>query len=323
MYPNCCCADLRLKTACWTSSSELQQKSWRSGPGSVACERYYNAVLSDDGDLDTQSVEKRLSEVESDADPILVKLLEGGSLSPEERNKLALFITVQDYRSPRRRQEFADLALAIEHHGLSSTWPTSLEHYKEIVRTASQNRRRFDENRPRADSRIKIEENGTIVLAREDTVKCLNIAEHLAPVVANMDWTLLRAPEGKRFILSDSPVQVFEERSSLPEHTGPGYWRPNSKVSFPLTPSVCLVATHAGVRGIFRPKRLRWGDATSNDWRFLNDLQLGASYRQVYATQATDGLKRACAKLPEAQSELSFMPIAVDGSPVSVKLRRR
>lgn len=217
-------------------------KSWRCGPGRVACERHYNAVRDLDGQLDTQSVEKRLADVESRAEPAIAKLLGGADLSRDERWDLALFITTQDFRSPRQRQVFADLLLAIEHHGLPATGPQSIEHYTEIVLQAARNPRPFEPARPRRDSRLILEDDGNIAVAREDTVQVLNAAAYMAPMVALMRWVLLRAPEGKRYLLSDSPVQLSEGRDTLPEHTGPGYWRPDTFISFPLSPSECLVA---------------------------------------------------------------------------------
>ncbi|MQX94742.1 DUF4238 domain-containing protein [Sinorhizobium medicae] len=296
-------------------------RAWRSAPEGVACERYYNAVRTEQGELDTQAIEKRLGEIESNAEPILQKLLEGTSISGEERSKVALFITAQDFRSPRRRQEFADLALAVEHNGLSSSLPTSIEHYKQLVIAASESRSSFDPSKPRVDDRLKVEEDGTVSVAREDAVRALAAAGTFAPVVADMDWVLLKAPDGKRFVISDSPVQLYEDLGGLPKHTGAAYWRESSKVTFPLTPSVYLIAAHA--TGLLRPNRLRRRDGTSSDWRFLNDLQLRSCYRQLYATEATAGLKERCAKLPKLLNSLSFMPTTEDGLPVPVKVRRK
>ncbi len=195
-------------------------RAWRSAPEGVACERYYNAVRTEQGELDTQAIEKRLGEIESNAEPILQKLLEGSSISGEERSKLAFFITAQDFRSPRRRQEFADLALAVEHNGLSSSLPTSIEHYKQLVIAASESRSSFDPSKPRVDDRLKVEEDGTVSVAREDAVRALAAAGTFAPVVADMDWVLLKAPDSKRFVISDSPVQLYEDLGGLPNRGG-------------------------------------------------------------------------------------------------------
>jgi hypothetical protein len=267
------------------------QRTWRSRPEKVACERFYNATRAPDGGLDTQTVEKQLGDIETAAAPLIEVLRNGGELTPSDRMVVATFVAVQDFRSVRKRQQYADALLAFEHNKLGDKAPLSAEQMLDLMRDASRNKSQLSPQQGFADPRLRLDDDGTVTASREDTVKALDAAFHFAPNIADMQWMLFTADPGHPFLLCDSPVVLWEDPRTLPEHTGPGYWRPETRVSLPLSPTCLLVAHHAPRQHLASrmtrrliPKR----QATGKEVRFFNALQMQAAYRQIYAIQASD-----------------------------------
>lgn len=213
--------------------SRSEGLSFRASPKNVACQRYYNAAKLDSGKIDTQIIERELSRIEGSGSAAVRALLSGAKPTAEQREVFALFLTSQDFRSPRRRQEFADMLLGIKHNKFGRDTVKSVESYVRAVTQASERSDKLDVTKLLDESELRIEEDGTISVSMEGTIRTLSAAKHFAPVVSEMDWHLFRAPRGKSFIISDSPVQLYESPETLEKLIGPAYWRQGSYISFP------------------------------------------------------------------------------------------
>ncbi|WP_243651996.1 DUF4238 domain-containing protein [Primorskyibacter sedentarius] len=297
--------------------------SFRASPKDVACQRYYNAAKLDSGEVDTQTIEKELSQVEGAGPAAVHALLSGAKPTVEQREDFALFLTSQDFRSPRKRQEFADMLLGIEHNKFGEETGKSVESYVREITQASERRDEFDVAKLTDESGLRIDEDGTISVSFEATIRSLSAAKHFAPVVSKMDWHLFRAPRGMRFIISDSPVQLYESPETLEKFSGPAYWRQGSYISLPLTPEVCFVASHRPKSsGVELPPQFAVREAKGSDIRFFNQLQLAGCLKQVYATSDYPWLHKKSAELPEPNTNLSFMPVSAEGVRISVTAKR-
>jgi hypothetical protein len=296
---------------------------FRAEPENVAVQRYYHAERTEAGEIDTQRIENELSQIEGDGSSVVRDLLSGKKPTADQRNAFALFLTSQDFRSPRKRQDYADMLLGIEHHKLEKNTVRSVEDYTRVIKQASDVTKPFDASALSNGSELTVDENGIVSVGFEATIRALQAAKHFAPIVAEMDWRLLRAPSGTGYVIGDSPVQLYEEPSTLEMHTGPGYWRPGSNIAMPLTSEVCFVASHSlpHRERIWRPG-FTAAEAKGSEIRFLNQLQLDGCYNQVYATADFPWLAKKTAALPAAPNRLSFMPVGADGNAVSVETKR-
>jgi hypothetical protein len=296
---------------------------FRSAPEGVAVQRYYNAAKLESGEVDTQTIEKKLGTIEAAGSVVMELMLSGTSPTPQQRADFSLYLTSQDFRSPRKRQEFADMLLGIEQQGFAARTVTSVENYIREVKQASAAAKDLDSSKFSAGGVLKLEEDGSVTVGFEETVRALAAAEHFAPSVAQMDWHVFRAPKGDEYIISDSPVQLYEDLRNLPKHTGPGYWRPGTYIALPLTRDVCFLASHPGEN-----RELKWRsrffvrEAKRSDVRFYNSLQVNGCFKQVYASSPFSWLATKTASLPELKSRLSFMPFDSDGKPISVDMKR-
>jgi len=302
-----------------------KSRSFRSKPDRVACERFYNATLQPDGTIDTQSVEKRLSEIETCSAPLMRKLVAGEGLSADERKVLSNFIAIQDFRSLRKRQEYSDLILAVEHHKLRAQTPTSVEEMLRLVRNACENPKQFELEARFEDAGLRFDGDGTVCISREETMAALNAAAHFGPVISEMKWTLFQAEKTFPFIISDSPVVLWENPKTLEKHAGPAYWRPGTLVSLPLSPTIMFVASYASETSFvaqLESERVATQAATNRHVRFFNELQILGAHRYVYATTDNDGLRRKIARLQPRETAIAFAPRDASGNPISVHMIR-
>ena len=297
--------------------------AFQARPDGMAFQRYYYAAKNDSGKIDSQTVEKELSQIEGDGSAAIRELLDGVKLSSETRTNFSVFLTSQDFRSPRRRQEFADMLLGIEHHKFDHRIVESVEKYVQAVTAASERNTELDVSRISEESELTVEADGAIAVSFEATIRALSAAKHFAPVVSEMDWHLFHAPRGQRFIISDSPVQLYEDPKTLEKFGGPAYWRPGSHVSLPLSPSVCFVASHRTKSSAsWVPKVVHARQAKGSDVRFFNQRQIIGCLRELYSTSNFDWLNKKAAELPPYKSPLSFMPRTTEGDRQSVTTKR-
>lgn len=296
---------------------------FRTDPSNVACQKYYNAIKIDRENIDTQTIEKELSQIEGAGSDVINAILSGSPPTQQQREDLSLFITSQDFRSPRRRQEYADMLLGIEHHKFTDNTTASVENYIRDVIEASGSKKEFDFSNISTESELRIDDDGTITVDFEATIHALSTAKHFSPIVSEMDWHLFRAPRGNNFIICDSPVQIYESPATLEKFSAPAYWRKGSYISIPLASDACLVASHRpATEGFKWPPRFTVTEAKGSDVRFLNQLQLFGCLKQIYANFEYNWLGKKCATLPARGPQLSFMPVDENGKSLSVKMDR-
>lgn len=295
----------------------------RNSTDNVALQRYYYATTNKAGEIDTQTVESRLSQIEGAGSAVIQRLINGDNISTSARNDFAIFLTSQDFRSPRRRQEFAEMQLGIEHHRFNAKTVKSLESYVRAVSLASESNETFDISKISKESKLTVEEDGTISIRLQDTIQALSAAEKFAPVVLGMDWHIYHAPRGQKFIISDSPVQLYESPDTLGDFSGPAYCRLGTCVSLPLSSTVCFVASHPAQSKVLAfTEAVQIKTATGAEVRFFNQTQIDGCLNQLYASSNFDWLNKKTLNLPTYESRLSFIPKTEEGRPRLIKTKR-
>ncbi len=215
------------------------------------------------------------------------------------------------------------MLLGIEHNKFGEDTVRSVESYVRAVTQASERGHELDVAKLSVESGLKVDEDGTISVSFEATIRALSAAKHFAPAVSKMDWHLFRTPRGTSLIISDSPVRLYESQETLEKFSGPEYWRQGSYISLPLTSEVCFVASHrTKSNGVELPPKFTVREAKGSDIRFFNQLQLVGCLKQVYATSDYPWLHKKSAELPEPKTNLSFMPVSAEEIRITVTAKR-
>jgi hypothetical protein len=80
-----------------------------------------------------------------------------------------------------------------------------------------------------------------VVDSKSALAESLSATPVLAAQLANLNWCLCEAPVKRQFVTSDSPLCVFAETPNG-LILGAGFGLPQIEVSFPMSPSTCLLA---------------------------------------------------------------------------------
>ena len=183
-----------------------------------------------------------LSYAESRSAPLIVKLVRGEMLDMQERLDLSIFIMIQQQRTPRGREW--------QRFGLEQA--TRLWFLKRLNESPDLIREILREDLGREPMEAEIDEtirrmaefmeSGELTLSINSDQEILGMfvpAPDLIPLIYDMNWMLLRAPERQSFILSDDPLVRHDPANP----DGPAGWRssPTVEITLPLDPQLCLL----------------------------------------------------------------------------------
>jgi Protein of unknown function (DUF4238) len=202
--------------------------------------QHYNRLSATSG-LPAGFAEAMLSYTESHAAPLIEKLLHGGMLNLQERVEFSTFLMAQQMRTPRGREW-----LRFGQDQAAKYWVL-----KQIYENRDLTKERLREDLGREPTDDEIDES---ILQMAETFErdelMVNVssdqeilgmfmpAPDLIPLIGEMNWTLLEAPVGQSFILSDDPLVRLDTLNP----DGPAGWRSSSTVeaTMPLDPHYCL-----------------------------------------------------------------------------------
>jgi len=203
--------------------------------------QHYNR-LSATSDLPSGFPEGMLSYAESRSAPIIEKLVFGEMLDERERVDLSIFIMIQQQRTPRGRewQRFGQ-EQAAKFWFLKQLYERP-DRTREILRGDLSREPTEAEVNESIRKMAESIESGQLMLSVSPDQEILGMfvgAPTLIPLIYDMNWMLLRAPEGQSFILSDDPLVRHDPANP----GGPAGWRssPTVEVTLPLDPQLCLL----------------------------------------------------------------------------------
>lgn len=136
------------------------------------------------------------------------------------------------------------------------------------------------------------------------------IAEH----ISNNDWTILLAPEGSEYILSDVPAFTCDPNSTETSIAGLG--NPGNETTLPLTPSKCLLIRPG------KPRGYRVRAASQATVREINRRSAYSAVKCFFASRQSPELMLLVNEFPPRPSEQTafklgncvVMPNLVDNS---------
>jgi len=214
-------------------------------PEETAVERHFYSIKKSDGKIDTR-IENFLSGVESMAAPIYESLLRDvvPKANTQLRADFATFLALTYVRTPAMRKTFADgLSRAIQIAGY--VHPTNTEAFESITRSYEKEEGRVlsDEDKKRLRETLLDASDNVIEVPKERTLRALEAANELAPILFQMQWSLVFAAHGF-FISTDNPlVRQVDHKSCHPMYGDHGFLNKTAEVLYPLSPKRLLLMT--------------------------------------------------------------------------------
>lgn len=272
-------------------------KTKRRGIRSVAARQDFYTMRGSDG-APTDVLERAFGPLESNVAPVLRKLADHpvALLDPtvEERALLGAYVALEWARVPSELEQNRQIAEYMDSVAMDMIYATS-EHYRDFNRGHGST---ATDEELEAERIVGLEQlrSGAwrVPNAHELALTSISTAvETIGPVVAAMNWTLLRRTRPPWFVLGDTPVRLFKEHPQ--PHLGVGFATDGTEVHMPLSSTHFLIAT-------FMENWLigRVVDADSEE--IANGLNAGTfahALRSVFG-ESTETIHRARRATPEA-----------------------
>jgi len=283
----------------------------RRAPHNVAVEVDYYSRRLPSGEVD-DGFERILSGVESAAAPILRRIRAGSfSLTDEERERLAIFVSFMMVRVPSFRKYLARAVNKVAESLMRAMAQSPDFPSKPAIVKHSLSPEQVNRMRHLALNAGSPEEGYTIEAAPEMSLGyAFKAALTPVPYLLGMRWQFLIS-KGDPFITGDTPVTKRNDRIRPP--LAAGISLPDTEVTFPIGPSVCFRAWWRDGQGVVEISGGEVADVNRERVRFAE--------REVFAS--SEGAAKAAldvyAELLERgeahANAISLMLIEGDGPP--------
>jgi len=184
--------------------------------------------------------EAALSRVESDATPVLTRLTQpDGNLKDSDIQPLSVFLALMHVRVPRSVKAVSEVITV----GV-----------RQLIKRGAEDRERIRRFIASRDKDFGLTEDELIELLvkfddhffvtpnpKSALLQSLSLFPKIAEILFHMNWHLCRAPHGRYFVTSDSPLCVFYEPMPGYAGFGGGLLMRNAEVTFPISPRVLLL----------------------------------------------------------------------------------
>lgn len=263
----------------------------RANPKDAIVEKYlYSPEVGENPKDD--SFEKFLAErIEGPAAPCLERLANGEEISPEDRQRIALFIAYQEYRS----QYMRDLVTGFVTEIAKDFVDVSLQN-RDYMKSAFERM-----GKPISDEKLTLmteawNRGGVAVEATK--IAWLHASKNcfeIALMLDRMPWLIAEAPDGVEFLTSDTPiVKILTDRNVPPMYAG-GWLSPSAESTFALDPHHILVIRPDGKEGRVQAPR-RW-------CKDVNSRLVANARRFVVSRSRDDYVEKAAQKRTRSREE--------------------
>ena len=275
-------------------------KPGRCNPEDAACVKGYYRYRDHEGDSQND-LEPVLAEIEGEAAAALKRLEEVDiQKGTEDRAIIAMFLALQRARTPYGQ----GVSLELHRTVMGSMLEVDLTNrpVEQLAHTLGEDgvpltpdeaeHRRADLLARFASGNLRLEPQ------REAALQGMFYSmEGTAPVIADLGWTLLEAPPNAGFVISDTPITMWNPEPRFP-FSGDGWCSgPKAETTLPLSPKLCLKVTSVGPD--FETRH-----ATRGEVNAINARTFGWAERWIYAPsqQALQDLRTFTKRRPDLVS---------------------
>lgn len=286
-------------------------KAWNATSDNTAKETHLYSLTLENGQKITD-LEEFIAGIESKAVTPFDKLLLGEKIIGQERADLASFFAMMFVRTNAFRRFYAEAYAGFMNVQLYATgihdgaFRSSMEKYEAEHGPLS------DEEREAVRDGLLNPGKFKISIDREWTLQALTFHDHLVPILFEMHWSVMVAPEGRYFITSDNPfVRTMPER-----HQGlmrGGFLDKHIEVTFPLSPERCLLAH-------WKKEQPNLGSLPREGVKAVNRLRAVYAERFLYGPHRDAGITALARKYRDVKPGMKISGFAPENfSPVTLR----
>ena len=222
----------------WVADLKEQTIQLRA-PKSVAYRVDYYALPDP---AQAQELEKALGRIESDAAPVVARLLGGQlDLGDQARAYLANFMALLVTRGPFFRDKVEDVSAQVMERMMMATVRNPAR-FERSFREANAGKELTSEHIEATRQRILA--SGVEATARPvvSLLPLVRVANRVLPLLLKMEWAFFVAGGEMKFLTCDTPLS-WVDPTLPPGPLGAGLAMRNVEVTFPVGPRLCLIAT--------------------------------------------------------------------------------
>ena len=219
------------------------------------------------------------------------KLAGGESLAFDERYAVSLLIAFQEIRTPRMRDAVGNLVERLADGVLRM----SAEHPDYIRKILTKVGHEVSDSS--LASLVESIRSGRLraQATKIPWLQSSTIAFEIADLVCKMPWSVVEAPKGFEFVISDSPVTKVLTDPSIQGMMGVGWISPSAESTFALDPAHCLAILRDG-----KEQRLK-GD---KEWcKDVNIRMVRQAKRFVVSRSRSSYVETVATKYRKAEKE--------------------
>lgn len=199
----------------------------------------YNELSAESG-LPPGFAEAFLAYIEGDTPPLIEKLVQGEQLDVQEREIFSTFLMAQQMRTPRGREWLRFMQDQAAKFGTLKQLYENRDWTKRLLQKRLGRKPSKEEIRQFIRQLAEPLENDELIVSGGLDLEILGMftqAPTIVPLIIDMNWTVLKAPAGHSFILSDEPLVLLDARSP---DKAVGWGVSSLEVTMPLDPQSCL-----------------------------------------------------------------------------------
>jgi len=258
----------------------------KSSPVNAAVIKGYYSLDSDKSNIDSETIEKTISLIETTSVPIIKKINIKKDLTHEEKELFSIFLSCMFTRVPTFRnwtEKVTAIALKTWLKFIASNEKTLSRFINQLIIEKNIN---FDYSIEKLQNFLLDDNKYEICVSPQLSLDFLLLGLKLAPIFSKMNWAFLEATENYKFLTSDNPVYYIDPTVS--SHKNVGLLNKNVIVFFPISKELILYASWKNFSGYKR--------STNKEIKGINKNTIIFANRFIFSPQLSNGINKIVQK---------------------------
>jgi hypothetical protein len=260
----------------------------------IAFERDYYSFHLPSGEIDSETIENALAELESRAAPLLKKIETKVDLNEEEKRLFSNFLAYSMTRVPNYRRNMEDMSGKLIKNVMLRVTADQIgfeRKLKKYEKVRGEKYRTFVEKY--MDTAIN--EGFLKKEFSEFSLGMIDLAREFAAVFNAMNWSFLEASDEQGYLTSDNPVYYFDP-TYRQGFDGVGLLNDNTEAYFPVSKNIMLMANWKNIKGYHRLQNF--------DIRAINRRTVIFAQKFVFASNRSTGISKLVDKYKDSHPKM-------------------